>query len=168
MNAEMSREAKNKGNLREMRFKTGTHVSYSLGSFFDDFLYAAFSVRMYAFYEKEILLPNIFLATAVTLYGLWNMFNDPLIGYISEIPTRFTRRWGKRFPWFLFTAIPTAVVFAFIFSPPNATDWGIFAYLLIIICLYDFLLEYQLDGYLSCQVSLPTRANKSSSIPDHL
>jgi GPH family glycoside/pentoside/hexuronide:cation symporter len=128
---------------REMRFSSKTHASYALGSFFDDFLSTAFSVQVFFFYEKEIFLPTAFVAIAFVLYGIWNMFNDPLVGYISDLSTRFTKRWGKRFPWFLFTAIPCAVVFTFIFSPPIVPDWwGTFFYLLVFICLFDFLFSF--------------------------
>ncbi len=127
---------------REMRFSSKTHASYALGSFFDDFLSTAFSVRVYAFFHEVVLLPEIFLGIAYLLYGIWNMFNDPLVGYISDIPTRFTKRWGKRFLWFILTAIPCAVIFTFIFSPPYTTDWGIFFYLLALICLFDFLFSF--------------------------
>jgi GPH family glycoside/pentoside/hexuronide:cation symporter len=128
---------------REIRFSSKTHASYALGSFFDDFLSTAFSVQVFFFYEKEIFLPTAFVAIAFVLYGIWNMFNDPLVGYISEIPTRFTKRWGKRFPWFMLTAIPCAVIFTFIFSPPLSLDsLGTFFYLLIFICLFDFFFSF--------------------------
>ncbi|MEX2683338.1 MAG: MFS transporter [Candidatus Sigynarchaeota archaeon] len=114
---------------KETRHPSKIHFSYGCGSFLDDFLLTAFSVRVYAFYENEVLLPNIFLATAFVIYGIWNMFNDPLVGYISDRPTRFTARWGRRFPWFMCTAIPCAVAFTFIFTPPLGFDWAVFAWL---------------------------------------
>ncbi len=134
---------------KETRNPSRIHFSYSFGSFFDDFIITAFSVRVYAFYENEVLLPNVFLATAFLLYAIWNMVNDPLVGYISDRPTRLTRRWGRRFPWFMLTAMPCAVVFTFIFSPPTGPDWGVFAWLLIFICLFDFLFSFWNTNWLA-------------------
>ncbi len=131
------------------RNPTRIHFSYSCGSFFDDFILTAFSVRVYAFYETEVLLPNAFLAAAFILYGIWNMLNDPLVGYISDRPTRLTHRWGRRFPWFILTAMPCAVVFTFIFSPPVGFDWAVFAWLVITICLFDFLFSFWNTNWLA-------------------
>ncbi len=134
---------------KEIRNPTRIHFSYSCGSFLDDFLLTAFSVRVYAFYEYEVFLPNIFLVTAFVLYGIWNMFNDPLVGYISDRPTRLTRRWGRRFPWFMCTAIPCAVVFTIIFTPPLGFDWAVFAWLIVTICLFDFLYSFWNTNWLA-------------------
>jgi GPH family glycoside/pentoside/hexuronide:cation symporter len=134
---------------KETRNPSRIHFSYACGSFFDDFIVTAFSVRVYAFYENEVLLPNVFLATAFILYGIWNMVNDPLVGYISDRPTRLTARWGRRFPWFIFTAMPCAAVFTFIFSPPVGFDWGVFAWLVLFICLFDFLFSFWNTNWLA-------------------
>ncbi|MBN2153759.1 MAG: MFS transporter [Candidatus Lokiarchaeota archaeon] len=131
------------------RNPTRIHLSYACGSFVDDFLVTAFSVRVYAFYENEVLLPNFFLATAFIIYGVWNMVNDPLVGYVSDRPNRFTQRWGRRFPWFMLTAIPCAVTFTFIFSPPSGFDWAVFAWLVAFICLFDFLYSFWNTNWLA-------------------
>jgi len=55
-------------------------VSYALGSFLDDFSLTVFSIRVYAFYETEVLLPSMFLVVAFVIYGIWNMLDDPLVG----------------------------------------------------------------------------------------
>ncbi|TFG04076.1 MAG: hypothetical protein EU539_11620, partial [Promethearchaeota archaeon] len=60
-----------------------TRTSYGLGGFFDNIYSAAFSVRVIAFYEDEVLLPILLVSIAFVLYGVWNMFNDPLLGHLS-------------------------------------------------------------------------------------
>nr|MDO8109068.1 MFS transporter [Candidatus Sigynarchaeota archaeon] len=141
--------AEKRSPLDESNSPLKIQFSYALGSFLDDFIITAFSIRVYAFYENEVFLPNVFLATAFIIYGIWNMVNDPLVGYISDRPTRFTKRWGRRFPWFLFTAIPSALVFTIIFSPPVGLDWAIFMWLLIFICLFDFLFSFWNTNWLA-------------------
>lgn len=121
----------------QVRHKFGTHLSYSFGSFFDDFIMTAFSIRVYSFYETELFLPGIFVAVAVAIYGVWNMFNDPLAGYISDKNFNFTRRYGKRFTWFIIASFPTAVIYLLIFLVPGNNQWLHFFWLLVLICLYD-------------------------------
>ena len=55
-------------------------LSYSLGGFLDNFFSAAFTIRVIGYYEDEILLPIVLVSLSFVIYGLWNMFNDPLIG----------------------------------------------------------------------------------------
>jgi GPH family glycoside/pentoside/hexuronide:cation symporter len=121
----------------EVKHKFGTHLSYSFGSFFDDFIMTAFSIRVYAFYETELLLPGKLVSLAVIIYGVWNMFNDPLAGYISDKDYRFTRKYGKRFTWFILNSFPTAIIYLLIFLVPGTNQGLHFAWLLILICLYD-------------------------------
>ncbi|MFX0099523.1 MAG: MFS transporter [Candidatus Hodarchaeota archaeon] len=122
---------------QEIFHSTKHHFSYALGSFFDDFIATAFSMRVYVFFDTEVELPKHFLTIAIVLYGIWNMVNDPFAGYISDRQNRFTRRWGKRFFWFTLTAIPCAVTFTLIFSVPDMSNMGIFCWLLILICAFD-------------------------------
>jgi len=121
----------------EVKHKFGTQLSYSFGSFFDDFIMTAFSIRVYSFYETELFLPGVFVAVAVAIYGGWNMINDPLAGYISDKDFKFTRKRGKRFTWFLISSFPTAIIYLLIFMVPGNNQWLHFFWLLILICLYD-------------------------------
>ncbi|MHA1148691.1 MAG: MFS transporter [Promethearchaeota archaeon] len=122
-------------------YGTWTHISYGLGGFLDNFLLTAFTVWVIAFYEDILLLPVVLVGFAFVIYGFWNSLNDPLIGYISDKTikyTKFTSKWGRRFPWFLIAALPCAVCYFFIFTPIVADTALLFIYLIIIICLYEF------------------------------
>ena len=124
------------------KYSLGRHIFYSVGGFLDNFITTAFAARVFAYYETEIILPSFFVMIAFVLYGLWNMINDPLAGYISDRPTRFTKKWGRRFPWFIMTVIPCAIVYLFIFIPPLTNDLIIFFWFLIFICLFDGLFSF--------------------------
>lgn len=121
----------------EVKHKFGTHLSYSFGSFFDDFIMTAFSIRVYSYYETELFLPGKLVSIAVIIYGIWNMFNDPLAGYISDKNFKFTRKLGKRFTWFLLNSFPTAIIYLLIFIVPGTNTTLHFIWLLVLICLYD-------------------------------
>jgi GPH family glycoside/pentoside/hexuronide:cation symporter len=122
---------------QKFRHGFGTHLSYSFGSFFDDFIMTAFSIRVYSFYETELLLPGVLVSIAVAIYGFWNMVNDPLMGYLSDKKFNFTRKLGNRFTYFLISSFPTAVIYLLIFIVPGTNQWLHFSWLLVMICLYD-------------------------------
>ena len=92
------------------------------------------------FYEAEVGL-NIWLITlAYTIYLIWDAFNDPLVGYLTDRPFKFTKKWGRRFPWMMISYIPWLISFILIFAPPSLDDqWIIFFWLVATLCLYDFM-----------------------------
>ncbi|MFX0070599.1 MAG: MFS transporter [Candidatus Hermodarchaeota archaeon] len=128
--------------LDEIQHSTGIHTSYSVGGFLDNFLTAAFTIRVIGFYEDEVLLPIILVGIAYTIYGFWNMINDPIAGYVSDRPNRLTKRWGRRFPWFITSAIPCAIIYLLIFTVPSGSELTLFIWLLIIICLFDLCFSF--------------------------
>ncbi len=121
----------------EAQYSSKTHLSFSLGSFFDTFYVASFTVRVIYYYENELLLSIVLIGLAFILYGFWNMINDPLIGWFADKETRFTKRWGRRFPWFLIGAISINFVYILIYTVPFGDQLGMFIWLLVIICLFE-------------------------------
>jgi len=136
-------------NNNEMRFTSKTHVSYSFGSFFDDFIMTAFAMRVYSFYETELFLPNAFISIAIIIYGIWNMFNDPIAGYISDKNLRFTKKYGKRFTWFILMSFPTAIIYLLIFVPVGVNNTQIFIWLVVLICLFDTFFSFWNTNWLA-------------------
>jgi GPH family glycoside/pentoside/hexuronide:cation symporter len=119
-----------------------THTSYSLGSFYSDFLSTVLSLMVFKFYETEIFLPLIFITIGIVIYGIWNMLNDPFAGYISERNIGFMKKMGKRFTWFLITALPSSIIFFLIFIPPLGNDIITFLWLIFTLCLLDTLISF--------------------------
>ena len=122
-----------------IKYSSGTHWSYGLGGFLDNFLLTAFSVRVISYYETEIFLPILLVGIAFFIYGVWNMVNDTIAGYLSDRIYSFTRKWGRRFPWFISSAIPCAVLYVLIFIVPFSSEILIFIWLVLLICAFDFL-----------------------------
>jgi GPH family glycoside/pentoside/hexuronide:cation symporter len=79
------------------------------------------------------------LASIVWLiFGIWNAFNDPLFGYISD---RTKSKLGRRIPYIRYGALFYAIVFiATWFSwTPNASDAALFIQMLVTLFLFDTL-----------------------------
>jgi GPH family glycoside/pentoside/hexuronide:cation symporter len=133
----------------EIKFSTKVHASYALGSFFDDFLATALSFMVFKFYETEIFLNITLITIVVVIYGVWNMFNDPLAGHISNLNIEFMKKRGKRFTWFFLTGIPTSIIFVLIFLPPTGNEVNIFLWLLFTLCILDTFFSFMIISYQS-------------------
>jgi len=117
------------------------HVSFAIAGLLDQFYISSFTVRVIFYYENELFLSIILIGIAFTIYGFWNMINDPLLGWLSDKKTRFTKRWGRRFPWFLVGAISTNVAYFFIYAipvnDPETNQLVVFVWLIVILCLFE-------------------------------
>ena len=122
-------------------------ISYGFGKFPSEFLNMAFGAYVFYFYEAEIGLESWMAALGYIVFALWNAVNDPFIGYLTDRPFKFTKKWGRRFPWVIIGGVPWILSYILIFTPP-ITDpqegaWIIFAWLIITTCLYDTFLSYK-------------------------
>ncbi len=69
-----------------------------------------------AFYIVDVKnLPATWFATFWFFYTIYNAFNNPALGYLSD---RTRSRWGRRIPYVLFGGLPYAVSFALLFTAP--------------------------------------------------
>lgn len=87
------------------------------------------------FYQDYLGLSASWIGIAATIYALWNAFNDPLFGYITD-NTRSKR--GRRIPYMRFTAPFLALTFILVwFAPPQAGQQALFWWMLVTMLLYD-------------------------------
>lgn len=131
----------NKENIKK-HSKT-TIASYSIGIFALEFM--KFYSIYFFFYETEVLLYVGLLALANIIFALWNAVNDPLVGYITDKTFRFTKKWGKRFPWVMISGIPIFIMIILLFAPPDVDPVNntlvLFFWLLLILCIIDTLIS---------------------------
>ncbi len=75
-------------------------------------------MNMVQFYAVSVLLiPWSLVAVVFLIYSINNGLNDPVIGYLCDRSTRFTRKYGKRFPWICLGAILSPIMVLLIFIP---------------------------------------------------
>jgi GPH family glycoside/pentoside/hexuronide:cation symporter len=95
---------------------------------------------LFAFYETEIGLSSTLTGIALIIFAIWDATNDPIVGFFSDRPFSFTKKWGRRFPWIIGAFIPMLFFFVLIFYPPiRADQWIIFIWLIITTCVFDTL-----------------------------
>ena len=87
------------------------------------------------FYQDYLGLSAKWIGIAATIYAIWNAFNDPIFGYITD-GTR--SKHGRRIPYMRFTAPFLALTFILVwFAPPQAGQQTLFWWMLVTMLLYD-------------------------------
>jgi glycoside/pentoside/hexuronide:cation symporter, GPH family len=114
--------------------------SFQLGNLIGLMFGQLYSIQMPNFYLDVLnLTPTLYLV-ALIIFTFYNMFNDPILGYFSDRSSRFTKRWGKRFPFIMMGAIPWALMPFFFFVAPSALiigQLGLFIWYLVVQCAND-------------------------------
>jgi len=80
---------------------------------------ATMGLYMFFFYHTQVGLDPIWILTVVAINTVWASLNDPLIGWLTDKNFKWTRKWGRRFPWIAIGFIPQSLSLIMIFSPPD-------------------------------------------------
>jgi len=117
-----------------------TKIAYGAGD-----LGSAITANIIVFY-LSYFLTNVAgmsagLAGSVRMIGgIWDAINDPIVGVLSD---RTRSRWGRRYPWMIFGAVPLGMFFFLqwlvpSFSPnPQTNQWWLFCYYIAISILFN-------------------------------
>jgi GPH family glycoside/pentoside/hexuronide:cation symporter len=95
-----------------------------------------FMGNMIGFYFMKYSTDVLLLAPGAigAIFGasrIWDAVTDPFAGYLSD---KTRTRWGRRRPWMLAFAIPLAVSFVALWSPPRGlSDFGLLVWLAVAI-----------------------------------
>jgi GPH family glycoside/pentoside/hexuronide:cation symporter len=116
------------------RFSKFQKWSFGLGSFAQWFINSAFNIWVFTFYFTAVGLNINWYVLAAVLWTIWNAFNDPLIGYLSD---RTHTRWGRRKPYIMIGLLPILVIEIILWLPPTGNEIMTFIYLLIMLICYD-------------------------------
>ncbi|MFX1283188.1 MAG: MFS transporter [Promethearchaeota archaeon] len=118
-----------------------TMISFGMAEL--QFAFFSFALGQYLllFYETEVSLGIWYLTLGYIIYALWNAINDPLVGFLTDNPRNYWKRWGKRFPLIIIGSIPFVFLIVFIFSPPNwnpdTQPWFYFVWFVLSTCFFD-------------------------------
>ena len=101
---------------------------------------AVMNLFMYFYYHIIVGLTPIQILIVVAINTVWAGLNDPLIGYLTDRNFKWTRRWGRRFPWIMIGFIPQSLSLIMIFSPPEldpANPLPVMLWLILSLFLFD-------------------------------
>jgi len=113
-----------------------TKLGFACGEVGDNMALNTFTFLVFTFYFTVVRIPTPLMTLGFILWALWNAFNDPLIGYLSD---RTKSRWGRRIPWMLGATIPLGILMILLFTPPSTftQNESVFFYFFIIMILFD-------------------------------
>jgi len=101
---------------------------------------------------------------------IWDAINDLMVGVLSDrgqiFSDKIRQRWGRRYPWILWGAIPFGIFFAlqWIVPFPETNQFGLFAfYTLISICFNTFFTVVNLP-YTALTAELTEDYNERTSL----
>jgi len=111
-------------------------LAYAFGDFANSVGPGTIVPFWYLFFLTDVARLNPALAGVTVLVGgLWDAFNDPLVGMLSD---RTRSRWGRRRPYLLFGAIPFGITFALLWIVPPIQNQVLLAlYFAFIYILFD-------------------------------
>lgn len=122
--------------MSEKKLSTSKKISFSLGNIGGLAIGQSSILLLYTYYFLYLGVPlsPLGISFILVIYGVWDAFNEPLIGHISDI-TR--SRWGRRKPFIMFGIIPLIICSYLIYTPPITDPIICSIYLTIILILYE-------------------------------
>ena len=115
-------------------------MSFSFGFILTLYLLIAYNSLIFYFYEVEVGLDVELVSLAIIIFTIWIIICNPILGYLTDKPFKWSKKWGFRTPWVIIAAIPTLIFYMLLYLPPNinakTNPWPIFWYLLITSCLF--------------------------------
>ena len=132
-----------------------TKFFYGFGSISFGIKNNGFSYFVLFVYSSVLGLPAWMAGLALNLVLIADAITDPLVGYFSD---RTRSRWGRRHPFMYAAALPVAITYYFLWTPPESlTDWQLFSYLLV--CAIAIILPTAIDKIanklkIDCQSSI--------------
>ncbi|TFG28258.1 MAG: MFS transporter [Promethearchaeota archaeon] len=93
-------------------------------------------IQIYA--TKALGIPIIMVFTIITIWVIWDAINDPITGHLLDKSSKFTSKYGKRYPFILIGILGTLLTIFLLFYPISTSIIILFIWLLIITCIWDF------------------------------
>ena len=115
------------GELRSGR-RLLVKLSYGIGAVAFGVKDNGFQVLLLLFYNQALGLDAWLVGLAIMIALFVDALIDPVIGYLSD---RLRSRWGRRHPFMYAAAVPVALSYLLLFSPPSSLEGSsLFFYLL--------------------------------------
>ncbi len=118
----------------------GRNLAYATGEITDAVAYQGFSFLIFTFYYAVVGIEIKYIMLMYILWSVYNAFNDPILGGLSDKTRTKKFGGGRRRPWMIVMLIPLALIMFFLFTPfatyAEAPVWTVI-YFFLIICLFD-------------------------------
>ncbi len=120
-------------------------ILFSLQGIISGFLFGMWGQVQY-FAVSILLIPQALIVIIYLVYSIVDSINDPLVGYLADKSTRFTTKFGKRYPWILIGVGIGPVFLILCFIPISTNIVVITIWLLVIMAIYEtFLTSFEIN-----------------------
>lgn len=120
----------------------GTKLAYGFGSVAYGVKDAGLKYFLLLFYSQVVGLDSRLVSLAILVALIFDAISDPIVGYLSD---NFRSKWGRRHPFMYAAALPVAISYYFIWSPPEGwSDTALFWYVVVLaIVIRTFITVYE-------------------------
>ncbi len=126
------------------RLSLSTRLFYGLGSVAFGVKDNGFSYLLLLFYNQVVGLSAQKVGLAILIAMLVDAFLDPIVGQVSD---NWRSRWGRRHPFMYAAALPVAVSYLLLWSPPHWSKDQLFYYLVgVAIVIRTFITFYEVPS----------------------
>ena len=116
------------------------NLAYASGEITDAVAYQGFSFLIFNFYYFVVGIDVKYVMLIYILWSIYNAFNDPILGGMSDKTRTKRLGGGRRKPWIIASFIPLSLVMVLLFTPFSdyATNpvW-VSIYFFLIMCVFD-------------------------------
>ncbi|MDQ7091556.1 MAG: MFS transporter [Methylococcales bacterium] len=93
-----------------------TKLFFGIGQISEGMFTLSFSLFVLFFYTQLLGIPGYYTGIALFIALIFDAFSDIWVGTLSD---QWHSQWGRRHPFMLFSAVPLAIAFYCLFSPPD-------------------------------------------------
>ena len=116
-------------NPRNRLVPFSSKLAFGVGQFAEGLKNTGFGLFILFYYNQILELPGTLAGLALFIALMFDAVTDPLAGSLSD---NTKSRLGRRHPFMYASALPLALAFLGLFSPPAGLgEWGLFAWLTV-------------------------------------
>lgn len=131
--SESEREINSEFSMRSTKKMLG----YQLTIIISGLTYSMYN-QLQFFAVSLLLIPQATMVVVFLIYSIVDGSNDPIFGYLADRSTRFTAKYGKRFPWIMIGTFLSPIILILCFVPLGGESIMLAAVILtILICVYE-------------------------------
>ncbi|MCP4682332.1 MAG: hypothetical protein GY864_08350 [Desulfobacterales bacterium] len=139
-----------------------TKLYFGVGQLAEGIKSNAFSTFLFFYYNQVLGLPGTLSGIAAFIALCFDAVSDPLAGSLSD---SLQSRWGRRHPFMYVSAIPLAITFYLVFSPPAGLgNIGLFLWLTLFAVLVRGAMTLYHVPHLALGAELSTDYDERTSI----
>lgn len=135
----MSEKNANSGNNDDSDEKVPLklNIGYAIGEITDMVAYQGFSFLIFTFYSVVMGVNTSTITVVFIIWSIFNAFNDPILGALSDRTKTKHLGGGRRLPWIVSMLIPLSLIMVLLFTPPGDNDITRAVYMCFIMILFD-------------------------------